>query len=145
MPSLLSQGTQSALTCLTWADCPAGVAVPCRNVHPTTRLLQPFPGSAQLPPGVLMISSRSVQLCTCLGSTLQQQQHQQQAGWQQEQATSSSAAMQAAAAADPSAAVNGLCVVQHQLVQWALSGLPCSCVAFNPGQWLVGDARAGAW
>lgn len=123
--------------------CVCCMSVHCRNVHPTTRLLQPFSGSESLPPGILLISSRGVHLCTCLGGSLQQPQ-QQQASWQQDQATSSSAAaLQAAAASAAPCSVTALCVRQHELVCWALRGLPLSCVFASDGCLLVGDSRAG--
>jgi hypothetical protein len=113
----------------------------CRNVHPTTQLLQPFPGSPHLPPGILAISSRGVQLCTCLGSNLVQP-------GSSNQAISSSAALREASsssAADAGSSLMGagVCVRQAELLQWTLGGLPLSCVALSDGGYLVGDSRAG--
>jgi hypothetical protein len=119
------------------------VRVWCRNVHPTTQLLQPFPGSPHLSPGILAISSRSVQLCTCLGSTMTQP------GSSGSQATSSSAALREAAAAAAAGGAGsgllgaGVCVRQAEVLQWTLGGLPLSCVALSDGCYLVGDSRAG--
>jgi hypothetical protein len=94
-------------------------------VHPTTRLLQPFRGSDQLPPGILAISSRGVKLCTCLGRTLDQQQH-------------------AGLAVDEVHHVSeGLRVQLLDVVMWELAGLPLSCVALSDCCYLVGDNRSG--
>lgn len=121
----------------------------CRNVHPTTRLLQPFPGTEQLPPGVLAISSRGVQLCTCLGGSLQQGLHDTVL---QGEATSSTAAVQeapaAAAAASSGLLADGPCVKFVEVVVWGLGGLPLSCVPLSDSCYVVGDSSAGrtpAW
>jgi hypothetical protein len=122
-----------------------------RNVHPTTRLLQPFPGSDRLPPGILVISSRDVLLCTCLGSSLQQQQHQQSNS--QQRSSSSHAAAQAHAAPAAISGMqettgskllgDGVCARQLQVAQWAPPGLPMSCTALPGSSLIVGDSRAG--
>lgn len=114
---------------------PNGV-VACRNVHPTTRLLQAFAGSQVLPPGILLISSRGVLLCTCTTDS-----SQQSVATQQDVAGSSSAA--AAVAAAGAGLPSCLCVRKLQVLQWTLRGLPLSCVAVSSSCYVVGDDRAG--
>lgn len=118
-----------------------------RNVHPTAQLLQPFAGSEHLPPGILAISSRGVQLCTCLGSKLQQQQRQQRMDSTPQAAAASSSSGQQASAGEPGPSshllANGLFVNMAEVVQWGLNGLPSSCVPLSDSCYLVGDSRAG--
>jgi hypothetical protein len=121
---------------------PVCLLLSCSNVHPTTRLLQPFSGTEQLPPGILTISSRGVQLCTCLGGSLQQQVRSSvlaEAG-----ATSSTAAVQEAAGASNSALLaDGPCGKLVEVLKWGLGGLPLSCAALSDSCYVVGDSSAG--
>jgi hypothetical protein len=94
-----------------------------RNVHPTTRLLQPFNGSSGIPPGMLIVSSASLLLCS-----MQQQQ-------QLADASSSSAA----AAAMPGSYE----AVKQQLGTWRLSGRPVSWAALTPQTFILGCDSTG--
>lgn len=96
-----------------------------RNVHPTTRLLQPFNGSSSgIPPGMLIVSSASLILCSM-------QQKQQLAD-----ASSSSAA---AAAAMPGSYE----AVKQQLGTWRLTGRPVSWAALTPQTFILGCDSTG--
>lgn len=135
-------------------------AVCChRNAHPTTRLLQPFPGSPRLhlPPGILAVSSRGVLLCTCVGVGLAGAEDAGataaaataavagEAAAARQAGSSSGAAVQAGVVAGRDAAAGPvtLCIRKQELVQWSLAGQPLSCAAVNDVCWLVGDSRAG--
>jgi hypothetical protein len=94
-------------------------------VHPSTRLLQAYAGSSRLPPGILVISSRGVLLCSCSPAAADPD------------AAGSSAA---AAAGSPGC----LSVRKLELLQWQLQGVPLSCAALPGGSsYVVGDDRAG--
>ncbi|WIA13448.1 hypothetical protein OEZ85_007028 [Tetradesmus obliquus] len=114
-------------------DWQAGTASPgpwsLRNVHPSSRLLQAFPGCGGLPQGTLLISSQGVLLCSCAPAAA---------------AAASDAAGSSAAAA--AATPGSLAVRKLQLLQWQLAGVPLSCVAL-PGSssYVVGDDRAGLY
>jgi hypothetical protein len=82
----------------------------CRNVHPTTSLLAHFPGSSALPSGLLVVSSRSLQLFTT---------------------TPEPAALAHLPAALPA---------KRTLLQLALPGLPSCIEAVSAAVYVLGDS-----
>jgi hypothetical protein len=133
MRSLLVALHLQTMTCagrLLLIHVPAATVFFGRNVHPSSRLLQCFPGSAGLPPGTLLISSQGVMLCSCMPAAAA--------------AASPSGAGSSAEAAAAAATPGSLAVRKVQLLQWQLAGVPLSCVAL-PGSssYVVGDDRAG--